>query len=132
MTERPVTHEATHEAANAAANESTNDMSRAHRAYVIAMCAIIGGAFAYAACDWGRWPHLTYLPLQSRLTLEPSPALAIHYLGLVAWGAAGACAGALLGALACRVLRRTWPSSIYRLFGAWAITAILLAGGYFT
>ncbi|TMQ21909.1 MAG: hypothetical protein E6J90_00535 [Deltaproteobacteria bacterium] len=107
-------------------------MSRAHRAYVIAMCAIIGGAFAYAACDWGRWPHLIYLPLQGRLALASSSPVAIEYLGLVAWGTGGACAGAVVGAALCRALPRTWSAQVYRLFGAWAITAILLAGGYFT
>ena len=108
------------------------EMSRAHRAYVIAMCGAIGGAFAYAACDWGHWPHLVYLPLHGRLALASRSPLAIHYLGLVAWGAGGACAGALVGALACRARRRTWPPAVYRLLGAWAITALLLAGGYFT
>jgi hypothetical protein len=107
-------------------------MSRAHRAYVIAMCGIIGGAFAYAACDWGHWPHLIYLPLQQRMVLASSSAVAIHYLGLVAWGAGGACAGAVVGALLCRAWLRPWPTRVYRLFGAWAITAIVLAGGYFT
>ena len=107
-------------------------MSRAHRAYVIAMCAIIGGAFAYAACDWGQWPHLIYLPLRGKLVMRPTTAIAIHYLGLVAWGAGGACTGALVGAVLCRAVPRPWPAHVYQLFGAWAITAILLAGSYFT
>jgi hypothetical protein len=110
----------------------TAAMSRAHRAYVIAMCAIIGGAFAYAACDWGRWPHLIYLPTEGRLVLASSSAVAIHYLGLVAWGLGGACAGAVVGAALCRARPAPWSRAAYRLFGAWAITAILLAGGYFT
>jgi hypothetical protein len=107
-------------------------MSRAHRAYVIAMCAIIGGAFAYAACDWGRWPHFIYLPLSERVVRGPTTAVALHYLGLVAWGTGGACVGAMLGAIACRIAPRTWPPRLYTLLGAWAITAIALAGGYFT
>jgi hypothetical protein len=107
-------------------------MSRAHRAYVIAMCAIIGGAFAYAGCDWGHWPHLIYLPLQQRFTLEATTAVAIHYAGFVLWGAGGACTGALVGAVLCRIVRRPWSPVVYRLFGAWAITAIVLAGSYFT
>ena len=107
-------------------------MSRAHRAYVIAMCAIIGGAFAYAACDWGHWPHLTYLPLSGKLVMGPTTAIAIHYLGLVAWGTGGACTGAIAGAALCRAVPRPWPGYVYQLFGAWAITAILLAGSYFT
>jgi hypothetical protein len=107
-------------------------MSRGHRAYVIAMCAVIGGAFAYAACDWGRWPHLIYLPLSGSFTLTSTSPLAIHYLGLVGWGIGGACAGALVGVIACRIAPRPWPAHVYQLFGAWAITAIVLAGCYFT
>jgi hypothetical protein len=107
-------------------------MSRAHRAYVIAMCAIIGGAFAYAACDWGHWPHLVYLPLQERLVMQPGTAVAMHYVGLVAWGIGGTCCGAVVGALACRVAPRPWPTYVYQLFGAWALTALLLAGSYYT
>ena len=45
-------------------------MPREQRAYVIAMCAIIGGAFAYAACEWGRWPRLSYYPLQGDVTFD--------------------------------------------------------------
>lgn len=107
-------------------------MSRGHRAYVIAMCAVIGGAFAYAACDWGRWPHLTYLPMSGTLTMAATDEVAIHYVGFVAWGIGGACTGALLGALACRLVPRRWPVRGYQLLGAWAVTAIVLAGSYFT
>jgi hypothetical protein len=107
-------------------------MSRAHRAYVIATCAVIGGAFAYAACDWGHWPHLTYHPLTGALTMGSASALAVHYPGLLAWGAGGTSAGALVGALLCRVAPRPWPPRAYQLFGAWALTALALAGGYFT
>src|SRR5438270_12195701 len=38
-------------------------MPRWQRAYTIAMCALIGAAFAYAACEWARWPRLTYFPV---------------------------------------------------------------------
>jgi hypothetical protein len=107
-------------------------MSRAHRAFVIAMCAVIGGAFAYAACDWGRWPHLIYLPLSRKLVTEAMSGIAVHYIGLVAWGAGGTGVGALVGAALCRIAPRAWPVRVYQLFGAWAITAILLAGAYFT
>lgn len=107
-------------------------MSRGHRAYVIAMCAVIGGAFAYAACDWGHWPHLTYLPLSGTVTLAATKDVAIHYVGFVAWGIGGACTGALLGALACRGVPRRWPVRAYQLLGAWAVTALVLAGSYFT
>jgi hypothetical protein len=107
-------------------------MSRAHRAYVIAMSAVIGGAFAYAACDWGGWRHLIYLPLSGALVLQPTSAIAIHYFGFIAWGIGGACTGALVGVGLCTAVRRPWPVRVYRLFGAWAITAILLSGSYYT
>ena len=110
----------------------SEQMSRANRAYVIAMCALIGGAFAYAACEWGRWPRLTYLPLSGELTFAPTTQVSIQYFGIVAWGLGGAICGAGVGAILCRIAPRTWPDRILHLFGAWAITAILLAGGYFT
>lgn len=107
-------------------------MPRAQRAYVIAMCAIIGGAFAYAACEWSDWPRLRYLPLHERVTLDAPAEVSVIYLGIVAWGLGGMVAGALLGAAACRIAPRPWQDRVLHLFGAWAITALLLAGGYFT
>ncbi|MDQ3370873.1 MAG: hypothetical protein M3680_36100 [Myxococcota bacterium] len=107
-------------------------MPRSQRAYLIAMCAIIGGAFAYAACEWGRWPKLTYVPLHGDVTFEPTPYISIVYLGIVAWGLGGMICGALLGALLSRLVPRPWSEVMLRLFGAWALTALLLAGGYFT
>jgi hypothetical protein len=108
-------------------------VSRWQRAYVIAMCALIGGAFAYAACDWGLWPRLTYLPLSGDIVMRPPPGvITVTYLGIVAWGAGGAAVGALVGAALCAIVRKPWPERALQLFGAWAITAILLAGSYFT
>lgn len=106
--------------------------SRDERAYVIAMCAIIGAAFAYAACEWGQWPRLLYLPLREEFTFESTNAIAIFYLGLVAWGLGGLVVGGAIGALLCTLMPRPWPSQRLQLFGAWAITAVLLAAGYFT
>ena len=107
-------------------------MVRAHRAYVLAMCAVIGGAFAYAACDWGRWPRITYHPLSGALALGPASPIAIGFFGNVAWGLGGALCGALVGAGLVRVRPGPWPDRVLHLFGAWALTAVVLAGGYFT
>jgi hypothetical protein len=107
-------------------------MPRQQRAYVIAMCAIIGGAFAYAACEWGQWPRLGYEPLQERWTFERSHAIRMLYIGIVLWGIGGLVCGALVGAGLTKIFPRTWSDLVLRLFGAWAITAILLAGSYFT
>jgi hypothetical protein len=106
-------------------------MPRWQRVYVLATCAIIAGAFAYVACDWGQWPRITYLPLSETITLHPAPGtLTMTYLGSVAWGVGGAATGVLVGAALCAVVKKPWPDRALRLFGAWAITAILLAGLY--
>lgn len=108
-------------------------MPRVQRAYVIAMCAIIGGAFAYAACEWGQWPRLIYKPLGDGLAFENvSTPTSILYYGIIVWGIGGAICGALVGAILVRAFDRAWPDRALQLFGAWAITAILLAGSYFT
>ncbi len=105
-------------------------MPRWQRGYIIAMCAIIGAAFAYAACDWARWPRLTYMPLRGEWALSSSPAAtAITYPGVVAWGLGGLATGALVGALVCRF---RISERLIALLGAWAITAVLLAGAYET
>lgn len=109
-------------------------MPRWQRAYVIAMCAIIGGAFAYTACDWGRWPVLTYHPLTGDITMRPmvGGALSINYFGIVAWGLGGFAVGAVVGWVFCALTRREWSARTLHLFGAWAITGVLLAGSYYT
>lgn len=108
-------------------------MPRWQRVFVLAACTVIGGAFAYAACDWGQWPRLAYLPLVGRLTMRPAAgAIAITYPGVVAWGLGGAACGAIVGAALCAAVRRPWSDRALQLFGAWAITAILLAGSYYT
>jgi len=108
-------------------------MARWQRAYVIATCAVIGGAIAYCACDWGAWPRLTYLPFARSLIVGVSrdPA-AISYPGLLLWGAGGAAVGALFGAIACAIAPRDWAQRSLQLLGAWALTAVALALGYYT
>src|SRR3954468_17516476 len=75
-------------------------MPRWQRGYIIATCAIIGFAFAYAACDWGQWPKLVYLPITGELTMSPpTGAISIVYWGSLLWGLGGAACGALVGVL---------------------------------
>jgi hypothetical protein len=107
-------------------------MPRQQRAYVIAMCAIIGAAFAYAACEWGGWTRLLYVPLRGELTFTRQNAITILYPGLVLWGIGGFITGALVGVVLSKIFPRPWSDMTLRLFGAWAITALLLAGGFFT
>ncbi len=108
-------------------------MPRWQRGYIIAMCAIIGATFAYAACDWGQWPRLTYRPLTGDVMMKASPTVVtINYLGTVAWGVGGAAVGALIGAMLCAIWKKPWPDRALQLFGAWAITGVVLAGSYYT
>lgn len=108
-------------------------MPRGQRAYVIATCAIIAAMFAYAAAAWGDWPRLRYVPLSGEWTFSSStPPTAMAYWGLVLWGIGGAACGALVGATVIRMVPRVWTDRTLHLLGAWTITAILLAGGYFT
>jgi hypothetical protein len=103
------------------------------RAYVIAVCALIGGAFAYTACDWGAWPRVTYHPLTGTIAMHTAGgAITIGYLGIVAWGLGGAAVGAVVGAGLCAIFKKPWPDRALHLFGAWAITGVLLAGSYYT
>lgn len=111
----------------------TNSMPRAQRAFVIAACAIIGGAFAYAASEWGQWPRLRYFPLDGDVSIgRTGTPTSMLYWGIVLWGLGGAACGALAGALLVKAFPRIWTDRTLQLFGAWSITAILLAGGYFT
>jgi hypothetical protein len=106
---------------------------RWQRAYAIAMCALIGGALAFALCDWAQWPRVTYLPLERELVMHaPAGAVAVPYWGVLAWLVGGAACGALIGAIGCAIVRRPLPDRALLLLGAWAITAVLLAGSYYT
>ena len=108
-------------------------MPRWQRAYIIAVCSIIGAAFAYTACDWGQWPRLTYQPLAGELMMHtPTGVVTVNYLGIVAWGLGGAAVGAIVGAALCMIVKKPWPERALQLFGAWAITGVLLAGSYYT
>jgi hypothetical protein len=108
-------------------------MPRWQRAYIIAMCAIIGAAFAYTACDWGQWPRLTYYPLSGELLMKGSPTkITMTYLGIFAWGLGGTAVGAIVGGVLCAIVKKPWPDRVLQLFGAWAVTGIVLAGSYYT
>ncbi len=106
---------------------------RWQRAFVIAACAAIGGGFAYAACDWGQWPRLAYLPVVGRFSFHVPPgSVAMLYPGIILWGLGGTATGALAGAALAVAWRKPWPDRALQLFGGWAIAAVVLAGCYYT
>ena len=108
-------------------------MPRYQRAFVIVVCALIGASFAYAACDWGQWPRAAYLPLTGELTFHPAMgSVMMLYVGIIAWGVGGAACGVLVGTAVCAVRKKPVPEQLLQVAGAWAIAAIVLAGGYYT
>jgi len=104
------------------------------RTYVVACAAVIGFALAYALCDYAGWPRAVYAPLEGAVHLEPPPIgrNEVGYLGVVAWGAGGAALAALLAFGFGRVAGRPLSSRALRILGAWALTAVLLAGAFHT
>jgi hypothetical protein len=103
------------------------------RAYLIACCAIIGAALAYWLPHWAELPVLCYVPMQRRWTFDPpNTTPVITYVGLVLWGASGTAIGAALGALLGICWRRPLPTPALRMVGAWAITAFVMTGWYYT
>jgi hypothetical protein len=102
--------------------------------YAIACTAIAGWSIAYALASWGQWPRLIYDPLAHSWALRSRPGgpIPIDYWGLIAWGAGGLILGALIALLFSRLYRRPLPRLALGLLGAWALTAFLYAGTYFT
>jgi hypothetical protein len=102
--------------------------------FAIACCAITGWSLAYALASWSRWPRLFYDPLAHDWYLGDRAAspVPIDYLGLVAWGAGGAAVGAGVALAGSRLWRKALPRTVEVLLGAWALTAFLYAGTYFT
>ena len=101
---------------------------------VIVCAAVVGWALAYTLCDWGGWPRLTYDQYVGDWWLADGPTqrVPINYMGMLLWGLGGGATGALLALVGLRAWRRPLPSSVLALAGAWAITGVVLAGGYFT
>lgn len=107
---------------------------RAQAVQVVACAAVIGFALAYGLCDWSGWPRLNLDPYLGTWRWErgPTQRVPINYLGNLVWGVGGAAVGAGLAAGALRLWRRSLPSLVLDLAGAWALTAVALAGAYFT
>ena len=115
------------------ASAATVGVPRWQRAYLIACVAVIGGAFAYWLPSWAQAPVLAYLPVERQWTFSPpTGSIAMMYVGLVLWGAAGALVGAGLGAAFGRLWPRPLSAPVLRLLGDWALTGFVLTGWYYT
>ena len=95
---------------------------------------MIGFAVAYSLCEYAQWPRVVIAPIEgeARMDRPPIARLELGYLGLVLWGAGGAIVGGGAAAVAARLLR--WPlgDRALRILGGWALTAVVLAGAFFT
>lgn len=106
------------------------------RAYLLGAGAVIGFALAYALPIVAEWPLAIYEPLAHRFSLGlPAGGVTLGYFGQVLWGLFGGLCGGLIGAgmglgAAWRGKPLTETTSI--LAAAWALTALLLVGVYFT
>ena len=105
-----------------------------HKVYTAACFATIGFCIFYVACDFGDWPRLTYFQLERSWQwttglLLPLPS---NYVGTVLWGIGGAMLSGGVAYGACLLWRRSLSPRVLRLFGAWAFTAFLGAGMYYT
>jgi len=105
---------------------------RDNRAYLAICGAMIGWALGYAIPGFAQVRSLYYDPLARRFLVGMRPGLLpMGYYGQILWGAAGAIAGLAI-ALAIGARRRAPDDSTIGLAGAWALTALLLVGAYFT
>jgi hypothetical protein len=104
----------------------------ASRIYFVACAALIGFALLYALPIYAHLAHHYYDPIARRWswtsTAGPIP---MGYYGQMAWGWAGALFAAGVASLVTRV-RREPSERAWLLWGAWALTAIVVVIGYFT
>ena len=107
-------------------------MERAERVYFVVCAALIGFALAYALPSYAHFRNYFYDPIAHRWlwTNTPGP-VPMGYYGLQVWGLSGALFSAGIASLATRFMR---PASErgHILWGAWALTALLIVLAYFT
>jgi hypothetical protein len=108
-------------------------VTRGDRIYFVVAAAVIGFALAYALPVYARLPVVHYDPLAHRFTIgrELGP-IPMGYLGLLAWGSAGALVAAAVTALVVRRLRTPPSERAYVLAASWALAVPALVVAYFT
>jgi hypothetical protein len=104
------------------------------RTYLAACAAVIGFAMAYTLCEYALWPRLIYAPVERDWFMGRPPVgrEEVGYLGLVLWGLGGAAVGWLGMMVGTRLVGRPVGRRLLRLAGGWALTAVFLAGAFYT
>lgn len=109
-------------------------MPRWQRVYVAWCSAVAAYSVAYAAVDFLRLPRVYHFQIERtfRITNQPGGPLPSGYVGLWLWAiVAGAAVGLLAWAVTWRSTRPLGPRGL-GLAAAWALTAVALAGAYYT
>jgi hypothetical protein len=108
-------------------------MSSSDRVYFSGCAGLIGFALAYALPIYARLPHHYYDPVARRwqwaVNVGPIP---MGYIGQIVWGIAGALVAAGLAAAVLQRRERAPSERAYVLWGAWAVSAVVIVLGYFT
>ena len=108
-------------------------MNRGERSFFAACAALIGFALAYALPIYARLPHHFYDPIARRWMLARSAGpIPMGYVGQIVWGVAGALVAGGACAIIVARLRHEPTERAYGLWGAWALSALVLVGAYFT
>ena len=104
------------------------------RAYLATCAALCGFAMSYGVCEYAGWRRLIYAPIGDgwRLGYPPIGRDELGYFGLLAWGLGGALLSAAITLAICLAIRRPIADGVLRLAGAWAVTAVVLTGGFYT
>jgi hypothetical protein len=109
-------------------------MPRWQRAYVAACAAVIGYCLMYAGATYGRLPKLTYYQIDHlwKWQKRPEGPVPSAFVGLWVWAlVAGIVAGAAAWALGA-LRKRPIGERGLTLAMAWAATAFVVVGGYYT
>jgi len=102
---------------------------KADGAWVAIGAALCGFALAYAAPVYAHLPTVLYDPQARRFSVGAFPGgVVIGYYGQLAWGAGGA----LLGLGAGLALGAGGDGRRAGLFAAWALSALLVVGAWFS
>ena len=111
----------------------TRKLATAARAYFIACAALVGFALSYTLPIYAQLPHHFYDPVNRRwrlaVRLGPIP---MGYVGQIVWGVAGALIAGGIASIIVARLRQEPSERAYGLWAAWALSALVLVGAYFT
>jgi hypothetical protein len=104
------------------------------RAYACACAGVIGWCLVYWLADYAKLPRAFQDPASGawRLVAEPPASSWSGYVGLWLWGLCGGAVATLTALAALRLRRTPLTDRTLALWLAWAATAFLFVGVWFT